>query len=80
MAVSIRLKRIGRKFKPIYRIVAMDSRKRPTGRAIEELGHYNPASKELTMDVERIKYWQSTGAIVSDTVAGLLKRKNQIPA
>ena len=76
--VAIRLKRMGSKAKPYYRIVVTDSRKNRDGRSIEEVGYYHPL-KEGTGDVkineERVKYWISVGAQVSDTVGNILKRE-----
>jgi len=66
----IRLTRMGRKKKPFYRIVVTDSRKRRDGGWIESIGHYNPMVKEdnLTVDAERLDYWISVGAQMSDRV------------
>lgn len=66
----IRLTRMGRKKKPFYRIVVTDSRKRRDGGWIESIGHYNPMIKEdnLTVDAERLDYWISVGAQMSDRV------------
>lgn len=80
MAVALRLKRIGRRNRPCYRICVMDTRTRRDGRAIEELGFYDPvvaADKESNFELneERAKYWLSVGAQPSETVASLLKRK-----
>jgi small subunit ribosomal protein S16 len=74
--VKIRLKRMGMKKKPFYRLVVTDSRNARDGRAIEELGYYNPVSDvdSLKIDVERAKYWIGTGAQPTDTVRGLLKK------
>ena len=78
MAVRIRLKRMGRRHHPVYRINAMDSRSPRDGRVIEELGHYDPMAKEedkqVRLNNERIEYWLSQGALPSDTVRDLLKR------
>ena len=73
---KLRLKRIGRKKSPFYRLVAIDSRKRRDGREIERLGWYNPVTKEFSykMDEKRILYWLSEGAQPSDTVSGLFRR------
>ena len=67
---TIRLTRMGRKKKPFYRIVVTDSRKRRDGGWIESIGHYNPMVKEnnLTVDMERLNYWTSVGAQMSDRV------------
>jgi len=66
----IRLTRMGRKKKPFYRIVVTDSRKRRDGGWIESIGYYNPVSenKELKVDEERLNYWISVGAQMSDRV------------
>ncbi|SFV62005.1 SSU ribosomal protein S16p [hydrothermal vent metagenome] len=69
----IRMTRMGRKKKPFYRIVVTDSRKRRDGGWIESIGHYNPvsATKDLTLDTERLNYWLSVGAQMSPTVKRL---------
>lgn len=72
--VKIRLTRKGAKKAPHYRIVAVDSRNRRDGSPIEELGYYNPRSKELRVDLEAVEKWKKNGAQTSDTVASLLKR------
>lgn len=70
MAVRIRLKRMGAKKKPFYRIVVADSRFPRDGRFIEEIGYYNPTTKPSTFDVDRekAKEWLSRGASPSGTV------------
>ncbi len=70
MATVIRLTRMGRKKQPFYRIAVTDSRKRRDGGWIELIGHYNPMIKEdnLKFDEERINYWLSVGAQMSDRV------------
>ncbi|HOB28900.1 MAG: 30S ribosomal protein S16 [Dethiobacteria bacterium] len=70
MAVRIRLKRMGAKKKPFYRIVVADSRFPRDGRFIEEIGYYNPTTKPSTFEVDREKaeLWLSRGARPSDTV------------
>ncbi len=70
MAVRIRLKRMGAKKKPFYRIVVADSRFPRDGRFIEEIGYYNPTTKPSTYEVDREKaeLWLSRGARPSDTV------------
>ena len=79
MAVALRLKRLGRRNRPFYRICVMDQRTRRDGRAIEELGHYDPhvESREdaFVLNEERAKYWLSVGAQPSPTVASLLKTR-----
>ena len=74
--VKIRMKRMGMKKEPFYRIVVTDSRNARDSRAIEEIGYYNPVSEpvELKIDEERAKYWLGVGAQPSDTCRGLLKQ------
>jgi len=79
MAVVLRLKRFGRRNRPFYRICVMDRRTRRDGRAIEELGHYDPLhageGKSFELNEERAQYWLSVGAQPSGTVASLLKER-----
>ena len=74
--VKIRLRRVGAKKAPFYRIVVADSRYPRDGRFIEELGVYDPMaeSDKLKDDMERTKYWIANGAQPTDTVRGLLKK------
>jgi small subunit ribosomal protein S16 len=72
--VKIRLKRIGAKKAPHYRIVAVDSRNRRDGKPIEELGYYNPQSKDLKINKEAVEKWMKNGAQPSETVASLIKK------
>lgn len=74
--VRIRLKRIGAKSKPAYRIVVADSRSPRDGRFIEELGTYLPLKKgdNFTLNLERAKYWLGKGAQPSETVASFIKK------
>ncbi|HEY9678221.1 MAG TPA: 30S ribosomal protein S16 [Drouetiella sp.] len=72
--VKIRLKRIGAKKAPHYRIVAVDSRNRRDGKPIEELGYYNPQSKDLKLNKEAVEKWMKNGAQPSETVASLIKK------
>lgn len=76
MATKIRLKRMGAKKKPFYRIVVADSRAPRDGRFIEEIGSYNPnvTPAEVRVDVEKAQNWLNTGAQPSDTVRSLLKK------
>jgi small subunit ribosomal protein S16 len=80
MAVKIRLRRMGAKKAPFYRIVVADSRSPRDGRCIEEIGYYNPLTDpvELKVNVERAQYWVGTGAQPSDTVRALLKKSGAI--
>ncbi|MFA5864525.1 MAG: 30S ribosomal protein S16 [Phycisphaerae bacterium] len=76
MSVKIRLKRFGRRNRASYRINAIDSRTARDGRVIEELGFYDPVTKDITkqfsMKRERVEYWLSVGAQPSETVRSLL--------
>ena len=78
--VKIRLRRMGAKKAPFYRIVVADSRYPRDGRFIEEIGTYDPKANpaELKVDVERAQAWIKTGAQPTDTVRALLKRINAI--
>ncbi len=79
MSVKIRLKRIGTKKRPYYRIVVMDTKSPRDGRAIEEVGFYHPIEvedKQITVQEDRIKEWLKNGAKPSDTVRRLLNRIN----
>ena len=73
--VKIRLRRMGAKKAPFYRVVVADSRDPRDGRFIEEIGTYDPLTNPATIkiDMERAKYWISNGAQPTDTVRGLLK-------
>lgn len=77
MAVKIRLKRIGAKKNPFYRVVVADSRNARDGRFIEELGSYNPHTDPSTVkiDVEKAQSWLDKGAQPTETVRALLKRQ-----
>ena len=74
--VKIRLRRVGAKKAPFYRIVVADSRSPRDGRFIEEIGTYDPMadSGKIKVDMERAKYWIANGAQPTDTVRGLLKK------
>ena len=74
--VKIRLKRMGMKKEPFYRIVVTDSRNARDGRFIEEIGYYNPLTEpaEIKVDQERAKYWLGVGAQPTDTPPALLKK------
>ena len=76
MAVKLRLKRMGAKQKPFYRIVAADSRSPRDGRFIETVGTYNPIKnpEEITVKEERVMYWLSMGAEPTETVRSLFKK------
>ena len=76
MAVKIRLRRLGAKKAPFYRVVVADSRFSRDGRCIEEIGTYNPMTNPATvaLDVEAAKKWIANGAQPTDTVKALLKK------
>ncbi len=75
MAVKIRMKRMGARKKPFYRLVVADSRSPRDGRIIEQVGHYNPMTeaKEIKVDEEKVLKWLATGAQPTETVKRLLK-------
>lgn len=74
--LKLRLKKYGRKGQISYRVVLMTNTTKRDGRAIEELGFYNPRTKETNLNVSRIKIRLSEGAQPTDTVANLLKKTN----
>lgn len=78
--LKIRLRRMGAKKQPFYRIVVADSRAPRDGAFVEELGYYNPLTEpvELKVDNERAKDWMKKGAQPTDTVRGLLKKAGAI--
>lgn len=71
--VKIRLKRLGYKKNPTYRIVVIDSRSKREGAPIEELGYYNPKTKEMKLNKESAENWVKKGAQTTETVAYLIK-------
>ena len=76
--VKIRLKRMGRRHRPFYRINAMEGRNPRDGRVLEELGFYDPIAvdkeKQVKIKEDRVRYWLDKGATTSDTVKDLLKK------
>lgn len=78
MAVKIRLRRMGAKKAPFYRVVVADSRYPRDGRFIEEIGTYNPLKNpaEFKVDAEKAQKWIANGAQPTDTVKALLKKNN----
>lgn len=76
MAVKIRMKRVGTKNLPVFRIVVADGRSPRDGKFIEEIGTYQPLKKgdNFTLNLDRAKYWISKGAQPSDTVASFIKK------
>src|SRR4029079_19277471 len=82
MAVRIRLTRVGAKKQPSYRVVVADSRSARDSRSIETLGHYNPRTEpiQLNIDADKAKAWLAKGALPSDTVARLFRSAGVLPA
>ena len=82
MAVRIRLTRVGAKKQPTYRVVVADSRSARDSRAIETIGHYNPRTEpiEVNIDADKAKAWLAKGAQPSDTVERLFKNAGILPA
>lgn len=80
MAVKIRLRRMGAKKQPFYRIVVADSRYPRDGRFIEEIGYYNPLTEpaDVKVDAEKVEKWLKNGAQPTDTVKALFKKNNII--
>ena len=80
MSVKIRLKRMGMKKKPFYRVVVADVRRPRDGRFIEEIGYYDPMTKpaEIKVNNDRAQYWLGVGAQPTDTVRILLKKSGAI--
>lgn len=74
--VKLRLKRMGNKFNAFYRIVAATDNAPRDGRFIEEIGYYNPHSKELSIEKELVFKWLNNGAQPTDVVKNLLKKEN----
>lgn len=80
MAVKLRLRRIGKKKQPVYKVVAADSRSPRDGKFLEAIGLYNPLTDPATIDIkeERAMYWLNVGAQPTDTVKSLLRQKGII--
>ena len=74
--VKIRLRRMGSRHRPFYRIVVSDSRKVPTSAVIEEVGHYDPCKDPVVIRLksDRIDHWVARGAQLTDSVRGLVRR------
>ena len=77
MSVAIRLKRLGTKKKPFYRIIVCDSKVARNGKHIEEVGLYNPVPEKHRIEIkrERISYWLKQGAKASETVTSILRKQ-----
>lgn len=82
MAVAIRLRREGNRNRPYYKVVVTDKRSPRDGKFIELVGTYDPVTKDAssTLKVERIEHWVSQGAVLSDTVKDLLRKKKKAAA
>ncbi|HEV2328663.1 MAG TPA: 30S ribosomal protein S16 [Verrucomicrobiae bacterium] len=82
MAVKIRMKRVGTKNMPAFRIVVADSRSPRDGKFIEEIGTYNPLKKgdNFSLKLDRAQYWIGKGAQASDTVASFIKKAGKAAA
>ena len=78
MSVKIRLKRMGSKKNPFYRVVVADERAPRDGRFIDEIGYYNPMSKELKLNNDKANEWIGKGAQPTDTARALLKKSGAI--
>ena len=80
--IKLRLKRMGAKKRPSYRIIAAESSSPRDGRIIESIGNYAPITEPagLQINEERARYWLSVGAQPSDTVASLLRKQGILPA
>ena len=76
--LKLRLKRNGRKRQPSYRLVIMESTSRRNGRPIDEVGYYNPITKESYLNQEKIAKWLNYGVQPTETVSQLLKKSNLI--
>ena len=74
--IKIRLKRYGRKKQPTYRLVVMNSSNRRDGRAIEEVGFYNPMNNVINLNIPRISARLAQGVQLTDTVRNILKKAN----
>ena len=74
--LKIRLRRMGKRHSPFYRVVVSDSRRTPTASAVDEVGHYDPqpSPPRLALNLDRLRYWQQQGAQLSPTVQKLIKR------
>lgn len=72
----IRFQRIGKKHQPTYRLVVGERRRKPRGMYLEQLGWYNPRTKERSVQNERLQYWISQGAQLSETATELLKKSS----
>ena len=83
MSVRIRLKRVGRRHRPAFRLTAIDQRRPRDSKVIEELGSFNPVfpkeEQQLQLNRERIEYWLGVGAKPTDTVRRMLEKQGILP-
>ena len=79
--LKIRLRRMGSRHRPFYRVVVSDSRRVPTASALEEVGYYNPRTQPVTLklDLDRVEHWMSNGARPSSTVKKLVTQARSAP-
>jgi len=79
MSVKIRLKRVGAKNNPIYRVVVADARSPRDGKCIEEIGTYQPRQSGINfkLNLDRVEYWLGVGAQPSDTVASMIRKQRR---
>ena len=79
--LKIRLRRMGSRHKPFYRVVVSDSRRTPTAAAVEEIGYYDPRQDpaRLAIETDRLEYWIGVGAQPSDTVRRLIDKQGLVP-
>lgn len=77
--LTLRLARAGTKKRPVYHLVATSSRNRRDGRFVEKLGFFNPSKDVLVLNHDRVQYWISVGATLSETAASLVKRSKATP-
>lgn len=76
--LKLRLQRMGRKKQPTYRLVVMENTSRPNGRPVEQVGYYNPLTKESHFEIEKIRKWLTYGVKPSQTVQDMLRKANII--
>ena len=72
--LKLRLKRLGKKRSPSYRLVVMENTSRRNGRPVDEVGYYNPMTKDSKFEIDKIKKWLSYGVKPTETVFNLLKK------
>lgn len=78
--LTLRLSRAGTKKRPVYHLVATDSRSRRDGRFVENLGYYIPGKEVISFRIDRVSHWVEAGAVVSPTAKRLLKLAKKAPA